>query len=177
MKKNSIALFLVTVLFSCVSLYANPVDANSAVGVTAMGTTRAGVYGLQYQHWFNNRFGMQTEGFAYYNPDSNEELNYLICGEFLIKLYETQLTERSASNLFVWILAGHRGYSEKEYDYNTGKTLYSGFCPDALAGVGFGFDIMFLNHISFPVQFGFLGEFPYDTSVGFSLGTGIRYRF
>jgi hypothetical protein len=179
-KKIRTLLFVAAVsMIGMATVFANPVESNSAVGVSILGTTENGIYGLQFQHWFNNRIGMQTEGFAYYNPESTTVLNYSIAGELLVKLYETKFGEKSASNLFAWFLAGHRGYIEETYEYKDGvsTTVSSGYCPDVVFGLGFGFDIMFLNHISIPIQFGFFGEAPNDFGVGFAMGTGIRYRF
>lgn len=163
--------------------FANPIDSDSAIGVFAMGSSEIGVYGLQYQHWFNDKIGMQLEGYAYYNPNVSYDdvLQYNICGEFQYKLYETCLGERSATNLYAWGLIGHHAYIKNTTNYdsatNTSTMTSSGFCPSIVGGFGFGFDVMFLNHISIPVEFGFLGEFPYNQSVGFVFGSGIRYRF
>src|SRR5574344_1392983 len=86
---------------------ANPVDSDNAIGISFLGTTETAMYGLQYQHWFTDKIGMQVEGSAYYNPDNNfysgYVLNYDICAEFQYKLYETSLGERSATNLYAWL--------------------------------------------------------------------------
>lgn|SRR5574344_718873 len=185
MKKLGKVLMMMCILtsFGVVSAFANPIDSDNAIGVFIMGTTESSVYGLQYQHWFNDKIGMQMEGAAYYNPDVyyGKELQYNISAEFQYKLYETALGERSATNLYAWLLAGHHGYiaNESTYDAGTGTNVYTstGFCANAIVGLGFGFDIMFLNHISIPVQFGFMGEFPNDPTIGFAFGSGLRYRF
>src|SRR5574344_1278211 len=185
MKKLGKVLMMMCILtsFGVVSAFANPIDSDNAIGVFIMGTTESSVYGLQYQHWFNDKIGMQVEGAAYYNPDVyyGKELQYNISAEFQYKLYETSLGERSATNLYAWLLAGHHAYIKRTSEYEavtgTSTTTSSGYCPNAVCGLGFGFDIMFLNHISLPIEFGFLSEFPNDPSIDFAFGSGIRYRF
>jgi hypothetical protein len=170
------------ILFSGVSAWANPLDFNNAVGIFGMVNSATNVYGIQYQRWYD-RAGFQIEGAAYYDPSSEaaKTLDYNIAAEFQYKLYDTTWGTRAGTCLYAWILAGHRGFIDNTWSWNdeTGDSekTDSTFYANAVAGIGFGFDIMFLNHLSVPVQFGFMGQFPCEPAVGITFGTGLRYRF
>jgi hypothetical protein len=170
-------------LFSAVSAWANPLDFKNAVGVFAMVNDATNVYGLQYQRWYTDRIGLQVEGAAYYDPSSgiSTPLDYNIGAEFQYRLYDTSWGTRTGTCLYAWMLAGHRGFIKNTYSWavetESSEKTGSNYYADAIAGIGFGFDIMFVNHLSIPVQFGFMGQFPNEPAVGFAFGSGLRYRF
>lgn len=181
MKKSIKILLASLVIFTCgaVSAFAAPLDYESAVGVSFLTTFDSmAIGGLQYQRWISDKFGIQTEGAIMYQPDSyNNMLDYNINVEFQYKLFETPMGAKNATILYGWILAGHRGFQDKDYNDATQKWTKQKFKADAVAGIGFGFDVMLLNHISIPFNFGLVGEFPNDSAAGFCLGSGVRYRF
>lgn len=178
MKKGIKILLASLAIFACgaVSAFAAPLDYESAVGVSVLSTfDTVTVGGLQYQRWFSDKFGFQAEGSIFYEPNSN--LDYNVSVEFQYKLFETPMGTKNATILYGWVLAGHRGFQETYYNSETNKTIKQKFNADVIAGVGFGFDVMLLNHISIPFNFGIVGEFPNKPAAGFCLGSGVRYRF
>lgn len=187
MKKLRKLFCVATVLLACTAAAsADPLDFKNAVGVFLLGNVSAdepAVRGLQYQRWVNDRFGFQTEGFvtydkSYYNIPTYD---FSVSAEPLIKLFESPKGYRFASTLYAWGLVGIHGFNKENstYDEATGSYIYSdsGLQANCMLGIGFGFDVMMLNHISIPFQFGFEGEFPKDISAGFCLGMGVRYKF
>ncbi len=178
MKKGIKILLASLAIFACgtVSAFAAPLDYESAVGVSILTTFETvNVGGLQYQRWINDKFGFQVEGSIFYEPDY--DFDYNIAAEFQYKLFETPMGTKNATILYGWVLAGHRGFQNTSYDYVTDVRTKDKFMADALLGVGFGFDVMLLNHISIPFNFGIVGEFPNKPAAGFCLGSGVRYRF
>ncbi|MCK9169102.1 MAG: hypothetical protein M0P01_01660 [Treponema sp.] len=171
------------ILLSAVQVWANPLDFKNAVGVFAMSNSATSVYGLQYQSWCTDRIGFQIEGAAYYDSASGayKPLDYNIAAEFQYRLYDTTWGTRTGTSLYAWLLAGHRGFIQNSYSWSdeteSSEKTDSLYYADVIAGIGFGFDIMFVNHLSIPVQFGFMGQFPTESAIGFSFGTGLRYRF
>ena len=166
-------------------LSADPLDFKNAVGVFILGNVSSdepGVKGIQYQRWCTDKLGFQTEGFVTYGNryDDISAYDFSLDAELLLKLYETPKGFRFASTLYAWGLVGIHGFNQISYveDKNAGQYNYKyineGFRSDVMLGIGFGFDVMMLNHISIPFQFGFEGEFPNATSAGFCLGTGLR---
>lgn len=191
MKKLSkifVTIFAVSVI-AISSVFATPTDMDNAVGVTFLGAVNSSyTAGLQYQRWCTDKIGFQVQGYAFYEADSSDSLNYEMSAlnyemsaQFLLKLYESTLGGANRTCLYAWTLVGHHGYEDSDsyYDDATEKWVNteSVFYPNAQAGIGFGFDATLLNHLSVPIEFGFLGEFPNQAKCGFVFGSGIRYRF
>lgn len=170
------------------ALFATPLDFKNSVGIYALVDTEA--MGIQYQRWCTDKIGFQTQGYVFYDElsgDGASDFNCSLSTELQLKLFETLMGEKSASILYAWFLAGYQGSSSRTWnnsqgdygaaDYVPGYYTQGDYKSSALMGLGFGFDIMFLNHISIPIQFGFSGSFPNDISAGFCFGAGLRYRF
>ena len=194
--KKIISFALAIFLIGAASVWAeesqDDITYDQAIGVFVLGNDSSdgpNVCGLQYQQWFD-KVGFQTEGFVYYNDKNYKAVptyNFSLSGEFLVKLYETQVVRRTSSTLYAWFLAGYHGYNKANYveskgtygepGYVEGYYTDSGFMGDVMLGIGFGFDIVVFDHISIPFQFGFEGEFPNTITAGFCVGSGIRYRF
>lgn len=200
MKKNIkifcvMSIFLVSGIFA---LSANPLEYKNALG--AYGLIPRSVGGLQYQRWFNDRFGAQFQVFGayddsyYYNKNTNSYIpNYSVSAsaEFQVNLFETAISEKTAVRLFGWGLAGYYGHNDIDYhyikpigtegteSYVDGYEVYSdsGLLSTINLGFGFGFELMFLNRISIPLELGFAGSFLNNTGVSFSVGSGLRFRF
>jgi len=165
---------------------------NQAIGIFLLGNTSAdapNVRALQYSQWFN-KIGFQTEGFVFYNKNDFKDVptyDFSLSAELLLKLFESPKDKKVYSILYAWFLAGAHGYNTADYvssvgeygdpGYVEGYYKDSGFKADALLGIGFGFDLVFFDHLSIPIQFGFEGEFPNDIAAGFCIGSGIRYKF
>lgn len=182
MKKN--VKFIIAICFvlagAVSAVSATPLDFDKSVGIYGLigFDSEPETGGIHFQQWFDNGIGYQVQGYIYYsqNGGSNPaEYTYNVSAELNLKLYETPMGNRSATILYAWFLGGHKGFAENRYidgDYKS-----SGYLCDFTLGLGFGFDIMFMNHISIPIEFGFAGEFPNAPNAGFVIGTGIRYRF
>jgi len=192
MKKHLKLSIAIAALILCKisTVSATPMDFKNSVGVYGLFETP--VVGIQYQRWCTDRLGFQTTGFVQYDQSDftysvKDGLSFSLSGELQLKLFETPFGNRSGSILYAWFLAGYHGFATSQYispvgewgepGYIDGYYQSTGFKSNAILGIGFGFDIMFLNHLSIPIQFGFAGEFPTNTNAGFCVGTGIRYRF
>lgn len=193
--KTLICTIAIIVAGSSALLSADPLDFKNSVGVFVLGNVSSdepGVKGIQYQRWCTDRFGFQTEGFITYQDQKHSytdfsTLDFSVSTEALLKLYETPKGYRFASTLYAWGLVGIHGFTGTEYvesvghygqeGYVEGYYKNGGFKSDVMLGIGFGFDVMLLNHLSIPFQFGFEGEFPNDISAGFCMGAGLRYKF
>jgi hypothetical protein len=149
---------------------------DNALGVyaTTIGFSEA-TGGLQYQHWFDN-VGFQITAGGSYNPQSYwRSLNYTVLLDGLFSVYHDNITRWLSGNLYVWATVGHHGYisAYDVYGTTTGQT----FVPNFVAGAGIGIETVLFRHFSIPIQFGYTAEFPVAPTAGFSVGTGIRYRF
>ena len=192
MRKSTkiISVLLALSLLSSTSLFAKEIDDvsefNSSIGVYTLAGVSAGIglWGLQYQHWFNNRIGAAFDFSALYNSDLTDapqnKMFVNFNAEFDYALYRFELSNDVASQLYLWALGGVEFKDKLVYEYtsegyqeiNTDSVLVN-----AVVGLGFAFDFTFYKHISVPVQIGFLGTFPNDTCFDFCLGTGLRYSF
>lgn len=153
---------------STTAAFANPLENKQAVGVYYI-LSENPIGGLQYEYRFNNLISTKVDVFMYYDGKYREALNYNGNIELDITMDESMWKERYSSRLYAYILAGHTG------------NLYFGETPhqqyDAVLSAGFGFDFTLFDHLSIPIQFGFLGTFPDNKSAGFCVGSGIRYSF
>ncbi len=200
MKKN-VKIFCVMIIFlvgGIFALSANPLEYKNSLGI--YGLIPQNVGGLQYQRWFNDRFGAQFQVFGEYNNHSsyNEKTNDYIASyafsasaEFQVRLFESAISEKTAIRLFGWCLAGYYGHNDIDYDYIKpigtegtesyvkGYNVYSdsGLLSSVTLGIGFGFELMILKRISIPLEFGFAGSFLDDPGLSFSVGSGLRFRF
>lgn len=172
-------------------LSANPLECKNAIGVYAL--ISDSVFGMQYQRWFTERFGVQFTGYGYFNSNPNifyveetsdtPEYSFSIAVEPQIMLFETAISEKTAVRLFAWGLVGYHGYSEAEWisssESETGTGYYKnkGYFNNVNLGLGAGFEFMFLKRMSIPIEFGFVGAFPNDSYTTFTVGSGIRFRF
>lgn len=158
---------------------------NNALGMFASVIPNGGAYGLHYQHWFN-KFGFQITGGGFFDPDNTwgSTLDYSVLLEGLYSVYGNSFSEQIAGRLYTWTALGHHGFKPdntisrldntlKDFVYEEDDSYY----PNILAGLGIGIEFILFEHFSFPMQFGYMGEFPFKPGFGFSGGTGIRYRY
>lgn len=132
--------------------------------------------GLQYQHWFD-RVGFQITAGGYYNPQNGgRTINYSVLLDGLFSVYRDDITPWLSGNLYIWATAGHHGYNLATYD-GYGNITNRAFVPNFVAGAGIGIETILFRHFSIPIQFGYTAEFPDYPTAGFSVGTGLRYRF
>ena len=176
MKKLIIAAALVFTLAS--GLFANGLENKNAIGVYVMGSEQA-VGGIQYERRFSDLISTKFGVFAFYNNDTySDPFNANFTVETDFTLFENNWKDKICSRLFAYAMVGYTGYIERTWDYGEPEsTKTETMHNNAVASAGFGFDFIFFEHLSVPVQFGFMGTFPDDPLVGFCGGVGLRYAW
>ena len=175
MKKLLISITAIFMLAT--GLFANGLDNKNAIGMYVLaGNTTVG--GIQYEHRFSSFIGTKFGAFAFYDDDGYTDpfnMNLTVHTDFT--LYETDWRDKICSRLFAYALAGYDARIARTYDYENDKKKTETFVSNAIASAGFGFDFIFFDHLSVPVQFGFMGTFPNEPKVGFCGGIGVRYSW
>ena len=129
--------------------------------------------GLCYQHWFNDKVGLEAGGAVNWDPKSTyNPLDYNIYCEGDYILFTSNFSSKYSTRLFTWGVIGHTGKIDSKYNVEKGEYEEGEFFPNFRAGAGFGFDIIFFKHISVPLKFGFTGSL---NGAGFTFGGGIKY--
>lgn len=176
MKKLIIAATLVLALAG--SLFANGLDNNNAIGMYVIGGENA-VGGIQYERRFSDLFSTKFGVFAFYNDSGYSDpfnASFTVEGDFT--LFENTWKDKISSRLFAYGMLGYTGTYERSYEYGEPESKkIEKMHNNALASVGFGFDFIFFDHLSVPIQFGFMGTFPDDPQVGFCGGIALRYTW
>lgn len=176
MKKLIIAATLVLALAG--SLFANGLDNNNAIGMYVIGGENA-VGGIQYERRFSDLFSTKFGVFAFYNDSGYSDpfnASFTVEGDFT--LFENTWRDKISSRLFAYGMMGYTGTYERSYEYAEPESKkIEKMHNNALASVGFGFDFIFFDHLSVPIQFGFMGTFPDDPQVGFCGGIALRYTW
>ena len=134
--------------------------------------------GLQYERRVgdSNSVGLKFGLFAYYDNDSTTEpLNMSFTMEVDYSLFETTYKDKICSRLFLYALAGYQGGIDRKWDYVNEAPKEETFYNNALTSLGVGFDFIFMDHLSVPLQLGMVGIFPYQTKIGFTVCLGVRY--
>jgi hypothetical protein len=167
--------------------------------------------GLSYQHWFGSLGLQTAVGIFYYPEDSSlyqssydgtsydlEVFTYNLGVEGQLMLYENTYNDWFSGNLHLFAGITHTGSIRKTITY-TGEVVtptggadpyteytVSGetgplFYPGASVGFGIGFEPVFFQHFSVPLEFGLGGSWEFDSIVPVSAGLrvqgGLRYRF
>ena len=178
MKK--LILTLTVLLTLATGLFANGLENKNAIGVYVIGAEQS-VGGIQYERRFSDLISTKIGVFAFYNNDTySDPFNANITVETDFTLFENQWRDKIASRLFAYAMLGYDARYERTYTYPDGAehpVKIEKFHNNAIASLGFGFDFIFFDHLSVPVQFGFMGTFPDDTQVGFCGGIGLRYSW
>ncbi len=169
---------LITGLFVCLTatVFADEPKCKNAIGMYFMGADDS-FGGIQYERRFTNIISEKAGIYASYE-NSTGTCDISVTGETDFTLYETSWKEFVNSRLFAYALIGYHGYINSEYHYVEGGESYrenTGYLQDGMLGLGFGFDFTFFGHLSLPIEFGFVGNFPNNPHVGFCAGAGIRY--
>lgn len=158
-------------------------DQNStALGTAVTSLPEHTIYGLNYQHWWNNfgldfTIGGQYNRGWYGNPDS-----YICAGiKPMFQVYSTDSANKHMAKVYIWGLAGVTGSigTKNVYDNETGDLISTEMVTpfDANIGFGFGVEVICWRHLSIPIEVGFAGGFPNDPAFGFCGSTGLRFRF
>ncbi|MBO4534056.1 MAG: hypothetical protein J5726_10245 [Treponema sp.] len=181
-KKLAVAA-IIALSCACPSLFANGLDNRNAIGMYVIGSETP-IGGIQYERRFTDLFSTKFGTYIYYskadNSDSPVEFNFTVEPDFT--LFETSWKDKVCSRLFAYGLAG--------YDYTLRTTSHwdsatSDIVIDSkrnqhtlIAGAGFGFDFTFFDHLSIPLQFGFMGTLnDTDPNIGFCAGIAVRYAW
>lgn len=183
MKKSIKILLAAFVVFgiSISSMAAQVLQNKNAIGVYVLASENT-IGGIQYERRVNDLLSLKFDTFIYYSSRGyGTALNYNVCCEADFTLFSSEWNPKAGSRLFAYALAGHQGILEQtsKYDETVKRQVVTGkeFYPDAIVSAGFGFEFIFISHLSLEVQFGFQGTFPYGTTAGFCGGTGLRYSF
>ena len=180
MKHSLKKLVILGILASSISLlFANGLENKNAIGVYVIGADIP-IGGIQYERHFSNLISEKFGVYAFYNNDNTSnpfEFNFTAETDF--KLYETNWKDKVASRLFAFAMLGYDIKKERETYYvePEGSKQEEKIINNALAAVGFGFDFIFFDHLSVPVQFGFMGTFPDTPNIGFGGGIALRYSW
>lgn len=177
--KRLILCFAFLLCFGTVKTFANPIDYNNSIGFYYLFGENLLNYGLQYQHWFTDRIGLTTEGMVYYSTSSsysNPSFSANVNAEFDFMLFSATFSEHTGMKLYSFLEAGYLGGLDNSYNSKIGA-YESTFYNNLIAAVGFTAEFDFFEHISIPLKFGFGGKLPYEASVGFVFGSGIKFLF
>ena len=178
MKKLIIAATLVLALAG--SLFANGLENQNAIGMYVLGGEES-IGGIQYERRFSDLFSTKFGVFAFYNDRGYSDpfnASFTVEGDFT--LFESNWKEKISSRLFAYGMLGYVGCYERGIEYAAGldePKKVEKMHNNALASVGFGFDFIFFDHLSVPIQFGFMGTFPDDPQIGFCGGIALRYTW
>jgi len=160
------------------------------VNSTALGTSvtiipEHPIYGLCVQHWWDN-FGIDFTAGGYYSKDWKGNPESSVCASLKpeFQVYKTDPTKKHMTKVYIWGLVGFTGSisTSTVYDgcsadgtYQTKEVTETPF--DAVAGFGFGAELLFWRHLSIPLEVGFAGGFPSEPAFGFTGSCGLRFRF
>ena len=149
---------------------------NKSVGVFAYAYP-----GLSWQQWIGS-FGYQINFSGMYLPSVYEEYDdvlgnyisydyiqafYLFTAEAQFEFFTVKFLDDWHGRLYGVVLGGLY-YSS---DYNVPE-IFNG-----IAGIGIGYETVYKKHLSFPLHFGYVCEFPNEFQMSFAFGAGFRFRF
>ncbi|MBI9107509.1 MAG: hypothetical protein JEZ04_12255 [Spirochaetales bacterium] len=157
--------------------------------------------GLSYQHWFGSVGVQAAAGYSYspegispawamYNSTTvlYDLFRYDVGVEVLFMLYENSYSQWFSGNLYLFAGLVHTGalrYSETYTETGT-ERIKTGeteplYYPGIGIGAGVGFEPVLFEHLSFPLEFGYGGNWEFDSIVpktaGIRIQVGLRYRY
>lgn len=117
-------------------------------------------YGLSYLRQFDNGLALKTQLFAYGSIDDNSSSSSEI--DVAVGL-EVQYNIKKFDKTRLYVLGG--GY----YNYNKNSDNFNGVDDDTIEaiknfGIGFGFEFLAFNQLSFALDGGYYGEFTKKTT-------------
>ena len=180
MKHTLKRLVILGILASSISLlFSNGLENKNAIGVYVIGA-ESPIGGIQYERHFSDLISEKFGVYAFYNNDyTSNPFEFNVTAETDFKLYETNWKDKVSSRLFAFAMLGYDIKIERETNYVEPEDSYleEKVINNALAAVGFGFDFIFFDHLSMPVQFGFIGTFPGTPNIGLGGGVALRYSW
>lgn len=161
-----------------------PVEFKNALGVYASSAAGDPVGGLHYQRW-GERAGFQVTAGGYYNPDESwgRILDVGFSADYLFTVYKNNYKNQLSGRLYLWVSSGMKWYIDskwnRSYDIDEEDVESENQTPVVIGilGAGIGIETVINEHFSFPVQFGYMGQFMERPKVQFSVGGGFRYRY
>jgi len=139
-----------------------------------------GIYGLNYQRWFENNVGLETTFGGSFNPSERSD-NYLcVNGQIQYRIFQSATDRPFVGQFYFWGMGGYICAQKTTwtYNYETNESdRKTKIINNACGGLGIGAEIVFWERISIPVEFGLCGDFPDVPNIGFSASSGIRFRF
>ena len=178
-------LIMVLLVVVTVPLFAQETDAKpafsefpQALGAYANSTLTGG---LSWQYWIGKvgisitAGGLYSETYLFGNP-----LDYNVQAEVQYQVYGVDFTSWAGGVLYVLGLVGHRGIIPMVYTPDIDITMqgvYSTgpYTPSFALGFGIGIEPILFRHLSFPIEFMYIGQFPLKLEPSF--GGGLRYRY
>ena len=168
---------------SVAGVFASPLENKNALGLYVLGGEPV-VSGLQYERRYNDIVSQKFDLFVVINPESTsillDKYNVNFNTELDFTLFKAPWGDHFGSRLFAYGLAGYqfRSVNTYEYDRDAGKEIYGVKTTNQLIlGGGFGFEFLIADHLSIPVQLGFIGAVFDDPCANFCAGIAIRYSW
>ncbi len=156
-----------------------PVFAEDAAEPESDGSAALGMYyilgkfnmiGLSYHQWFGNHALMVSAGVQSDQMSALAEYQYCV--------FSAHLTETLNSRLYVWASGGVNVRNESVHEWEPDLTLWQNEVHvNAVTSLGVGMEFVWWRHLSVPVQFGYVAEYPFDFGMSFCFSSGVRYRF
>lgn len=173
MKKHLLIFFLMAFSVFCFAAESENISVpNKAIGFSFdWGTEEFGNFGICYQQWFDNSLGLKASVGGFYLEDSEAVLttNFDLQKKFLTNHFEKA---NITTILFGWLSGGYNFEMGKETSYRDEYSIRT-----YAAGLGIGIDIIFSEHISYPIKAGFVSSYGNSFLVNFSMGAAFCYRF
>lgn len=182
MKRFKLFIAVVIVGLQLSVLSAKQIENRNAAGVSfllPLNASYGSIYGLDFEHWFTPKIAVGVIGAGFMN--SAESYNFNVSAQFKFALIESEVINHFASRLYIFCNVGYVGWTTYRWfyidnDHSKPFAVYER--NDDFAGsAGLGLEFIIADHISLPVNFGFAGKFPVEPTIGFCLGTGLRYSF
>ncbi len=179
--KQIIKTLLLSGILLCLSsgVFADGLDNKNAIGMYILGSDNS-FGGIQYERRFTDIIGVRFGTYAYYSDVEYSgtpfQANFIVESDF--SLYETTWNNKVSSRLFAFGLAGYDCQRQVNYDFDAQKVKSDKMVHSLVGGAGFGFDFIFFDHLSIPIQFGFVGTYNDVTpNLGFCAGAALRYSW
>ena len=173
MKKTAVVIILlmalVTPLFAEGTVADEESDGSAALGMYYI-VGKFNMIGLSYHQWFGDHALMVSAGVQ------SDQMSVL--AEYQYCVFSASLTETLNSRLYVWASGGVNVRNESVHEWEPDLTLWQNEVHvNAVTSLGVGMEFVWWRHLSVPVQFGYVAEYPFDFGMSFCFSSGVRYRF
>ena len=162
---------------------AHPLENKNAIGLRVLGGGSnyggACVGGIQYERRFSEIISMKFDVFGYATPDKSysENAAVSVSSEIDFKLYQARWGEHCGSRLFAYILGGYNGVSNVSYTDGNSDTYAAKWSSSLIGSAGVGMEFLLADHISIPIQIGFIGALIDNPCASMCGGIAMRYSW